>query len=101
VSDKKIDVCAISRLARLELCEGEAERLECEMRQFDEFAACLDSFCAEGIVIEDERALVSCSRKDECLASNVRPEELIALSQGAKNGYISVPITVGKEDGEK
>ena len=98
--DKNIDVRAVARLARLDLDDAQARRLETEMRQFDEFVACLGAICYENADTEKYISLEHCSREDERLPSEATPSELIALSVGAKDEYICVPITVGKEDGE-
>ncbi len=97
---KNIDVKAIARLARLELDKTEEKRLEREMRQFDDFASCLSAFCCTDEEEYAAKPLAECTREDENLPSGVETEELISLSSGAKDGYISVPITVGKEDAE-
>ncbi len=100
VENKKINVEAISRLARLELDDNEKQRLGREMRQFDEFAACLVRSMEKSGDIDATRHFSAATRQDMFMPSEVSPTELVSLSAAVKDGYISVPITVGKEDGE-
>ena len=98
VEKKKIDVLAIARLARIELDESEADRLEGEMKIFDEFAARLSTSLPDEQGERKYLALSECAREDEVLSPDVCANELISLSSGARDGYISVPITVGRGD---
>lgn len=98
--DKNIDVRAVARLARLDLNDAQAQMLENDMRQFDDFAACLGELCYENTDSAEYTSLEICAREDERLPSEATAAELISLSVGARDEFICVPITVGKEDGE-
>ena len=98
MGNKKIDVMATARLARLEFNDDERQRLECEMAQFDAFADCLRSFDTQSGESE-EKMRSYCFREDEA-ESYPHCDELVSLSSGARDGYICVPVTVDKEGGK-
>ena len=100
MENKKIDVYAISRLARLDLDAAEAQRLEKEMRQFDDFADCLGELQESNCQNDSFCALELCSREDKYIPTDISSADIVLLSKGANGEYISVPITVGKEDAE-
>ncbi len=89
--DEKIDVCKISKLAKLNFGESEAARLEGEMREFSEFSRVLDgSF--ESIGKAD--VLPMYGRED------IAAEEYTDISLFAnqvRDGYVCVPLTVEGE----
>lgn len=97
MKEKNIDVLAIARLARIELDESEVVRLGNEMRMFDEFAARLGATLPKEHSDGKYLPLSECAREDDVLLPDASASELISLSSGAKDKYIAVPITVGKE----
>lgn len=96
--EKNIDTEAVAKLARLELSAEERQRLEREMREFADFAACLSRFSGDAD-LDGALSLDECgAREDEARSSEVRPDELLSLSASESNGYITVPITVGAQE---
>ena len=98
MGNKKIDVMATARLARLEFNDDECQRLEREMAQFDAFADCLRSFDMQRS--ESEEKTCSLCFRDDDAESYPHCDELVSLSSGARDGYICVPVTVDKEGGK-
>jgi aspartyl/glutamyl-tRNA(Asn/Gln) amidotransferase C subunit len=99
MENRKIDVEAIARLARLDITETEKQRLEKEMLTFADFAVCLEKYgtCDD---ISDAPSVFECgAREDECLPYEFS-DRLLTLSAEVKDGCISVPITIDKEDSE-
>ena len=98
MKNKEINATEIARLARLDITPEEKQRLEAEMSAFALFAACLDKYSAID-ALTDTPCIHECgAREDIMVPFEISSEQLVGLSEGASGEYISVPITVGKED---
>lgn len=93
---KKIDVSAIAALARLELSDTEKHRLECEMAQFIEYASCLEQFPPEELCADLTLPLESLSFRDDVVCGKEN-NDAVSNAKSLLDGYVVVPITVGKE----
>ena len=88
----------MTELKKLTDAESEKQRLEAEMSAFALFAACLDKYSAID-ALTDTPCIHECgAREDIMVPFEISSEQLVGLSEGASGEYISVPITVGKED---
>ena len=95
----KIDVNAIAALARLEFSDKEKLRLASEMRELDQFAACLDGTSGTE-AIEKSLPLESCHAREDVLCPFENSQGILDGAKSTYNGYITVPKTVKGGDEE-
>ena len=97
---KKLDVHAVAELARLDFSQNEILRLEDEMLQFMEYAQCLSELSPHSLSADSVADTQSDLFRDDLPTSNPAPSKATQNAKQTVDGYIAVPITVGKESQE-
>ena len=89
---KNINVKYIASLAKLELTSEEELQFENEMRQFADFAHCLEQFPPDSIEADRCRSISDpCFREDNV---NISDTNVLSNAKSVHDGYITVPVTV-------